>query len=127
MAWQGQMVFGSNGVRLQKDSITYASGISILNDLDLNTDAHLPPGQFGFGDLAQVGKVISWTGPNPPSRQDCVDTLNSNGGDSVAVPIGGLICVKGDSYQVAVVRILAVDTTKEQATGKFVLWSQPMQ
>ncbi|MEY9860527.1 serine/threonine protein kinase [Catenulispora sp. GAS73] len=124
VAWQGQLVFGTDGVTLGKTSIAYTSGI--YSDLELST-SHQPAGQYGFGRFGVTGKLIAWTGANPPSRQDCVDSLNSNGNLGATVPQGGLICIKGENYQVAVARIISVDTNKNQATAKFVLWSAPMQ
>lgn len=124
VAWQGQLVFGTDGVTLGKTTIAYTSGI--YSDLELST-SHQPAGQYGFGRFGVTGKLIAWTGATPPSRQDCVDGLNSNGSLGATVPQGGLICVKGENYQVAVARIISVDTNKNQATAKFVLWSAPMQ
>ncbi|NUR29526.1 MAG: serine/threonine protein kinase [Catenulispora sp.] len=124
IAWQGQLVFGTNGVKLDKTSIVYGAGI--YNDLQVS-QGDQPAGKYEFSHFGAVGKIIAWTGANAPTRQDCVDNLNSNGTYSTTVPLGGLICVKGEDYQVAVARIVAVDRDKKQATAKFVLWTDPMQ
>ncbi|WP_194925900.1 serine/threonine-protein kinase [Catenulispora pinisilvae] len=124
VAWQGQMVFGTVGIDLGKTNITYPT--DGFSDLELTTNQE-PPGQYEFMHFSTTGGIYSWNGSNAPARQDCVDDLNSNGTSSITVGIGTLICVKGQNYQVAVARIIAVDTNKHQATAKFVLWSQPMQ
>jgi hypothetical protein len=125
VAWQGQLIFGSNGIDLGKDNITYPS--NGYDDLGLNVQTHEPAGKFQLEHFAPGGGIAMWAGSNAPSRQDCVDDLNASENTFAVTEIGDLVCVKGQNYQVAVARIIAVDTTKNQVTAKLVLWTQPMQ
>ncbi|WP_158939522.1 hypothetical protein [Streptomyces sp. NRRL S-87] len=115
--WQGELVVDGSG---------YRAGGWFLDSA--------PPSRAPLGDLGPRGThelygpyaLVAWSGARSPSRQQCVELLNSRPGqNALDVQVGDTACVGTENGRVARLTVTGFSDPDRQITVAVTVWERP--